>query len=41
MADSLQAQIDNRQGPVVSRSRPAFMLAWLRRLEKRIPLVLS
>jgi hypothetical protein len=41
VADVLQAQIDNRQGAIVSRSRPAFMLAWLRRLEKQIPLVLS
>jgi hypothetical protein len=41
MADVLQAQVDSRQGPIVSRSRPAFMLAWLRRLEKQIPFVLS
>jgi hypothetical protein len=41
LADRLQQQIGNRDGPVVSRNRPAYMLSWLRRLEREIPVVLS
>jgi hypothetical protein len=40
-AAALQAAIDQRGAPVVNRSRPAFMLSWLRRLEKQVPIVLS
>jgi hypothetical protein len=40
-AAALQAAIDQRGAPVVSRSRPAFMLSWLRRLENQVPIVLS
>jgi len=39
--ESLLAQIGNKNGSVASRSRPAFMLSWLRRLERRLPLVLT
>ena len=41
IAESLQHQISNKSGSVVSRNRPAFMLAWLRRLQRRVPIVLS
>jgi hypothetical protein len=41
VADELQRRISNKAGSVVSRNRPAFMLAWLRRLERKIPIVLS
>jgi hypothetical protein len=40
-AAKLVEQIANKQGTVVSRSRPSYMLAWLRRLERRVPLVVS
>ncbi len=37
----LAAQIGNRDNAVVGRNRPSFMLAWLQRVEKQIPIVLS
>ncbi len=40
-AESLQKQIGNKASSVAGRSRPAFMLSLLRRVEKRIPLVVS
>ncbi|MCH5372847.1 MAG: hypothetical protein JJ992_02635, partial [Planctomycetes bacterium] len=40
-AGPLEQQIANRDGSVVSRNRPSYMLSWLRRLEKRVPIVLS
>ncbi len=40
-AAALEMQIANSSNPVVGRNRPAYMLSWLRRVEQRIPLVLS
>lgn len=40
-ADQLTAAIHNKQNAVVARNRPAYELAWLRRVENRIPLLLS
>lgn len=40
-AEALASQIDNKQNSVVNRNRPSYMLSWLRRLEKRTPIVLS
>lgn len=40
-ADAIQERISNVTGSVVSRNRPAYELAWLRRLEQRTPIVLS
>ncbi len=40
-AESLERQIANKASSVAGRSRPAFMLALLRRVEKKIPIVLS
>jgi hypothetical protein len=39
--DSLIQQIDDKSGQVVARNRPSYMLSWLRRLEQKIPIVLS
>jgi hypothetical protein len=39
--EDLVQQIDDRTGRVVGRNRPAYALAWLRRIERQIPLVLS
>lgn len=36
--NSLQQQISNKTNAIVDRSRPAFTLAWLLRLQKQIPL---
>ena len=41
VAESLGMQIADRSKGVVHRSRPSFMLSWLRRLEKRTPIILS
>lgn len=38
---SLEETINNKENPVVSRNRPAYMLSWLRRIEKKTPIVLS
>lgn len=40
-AEALEQQIGNKNNRVVSRNRPSYMLSWLRRLEQRIPIVLS
>ncbi len=40
-AEQLQRLIADRSQRVVTRNRPAFTLAWLRRLERQIPLTLS
>lgn len=40
-AETLAAAISNKANAVVGRNRPAFELAWLQRLEKRTPIVLS
>jgi len=40
-AEALGQQIGNKNNRVVSRNRPSYMLSWLRRLEQRIPIVLS
>jgi hypothetical protein len=40
-ADRLMEQIANRSNPVAGRSRPAFMLAFLRRCEAQLPVTLS
>ena len=40
-AERLTAQIENRSNPVAGRSRPAFMLAFLRRCASRLPVPLS
>ena len=40
-AESIAAQIGDESKPVVERNRPSYMLSWLRRLEKRTPIILS
>jgi hypothetical protein len=40
-AAALQQQLANKAAAVASRSRPAYTLAWLRRLEQKVPVVLS
>ena len=40
-ADALAALIADKSRAVVGRNRPAFELAWLQRVEKKIPIVLS
>lgn len=40
-AESLFMQIDNKDNKVVGRNRPSYMLSWLRRLERKTPIVLS
>lgn len=40
-AAMLEEQIANKKNTVVARNRPAFQLAWLRRLEQKTPIVLS
>lgn len=40
-ADKIAQQIATKTNAVVSRNRPAYELSWLRRLEKRLPIVLS
>jgi hypothetical protein len=40
-AESLAAQTADKSASVANRSRPAFMLSWLLRQERRIPIVLS
>lgn len=39
--EALIKQIDNKDNQVVARNRPSYMLSWLRRLEQKIPIVLS
>ncbi len=40
-AKKLEAQIGNRQNPVVNRNRPSYMLAYIQRYERKQPIVLS
>jgi hypothetical protein len=40
-AEQLAAAISNKENSVVGRNRPAYELAWLQRLEKKTPIVLS
>lgn len=40
-AEKLAATIANKQNPVVGRNRPAFELAWVQRVEKKQPIILS
>jgi len=40
-AAALQSQIDNKSAAGSARGRPAYTLAWLRRLEQKVPAVLS
>ena len=40
-AEKLQATISNKKNSVVGRNRPSYMLAWLQRLERKMPIVLS
>lgn len=40
-AEKLAQQISTKTNPVVGRNRPSYMLSWLRRVEKRTPIVLS
>lgn len=40
-AAAIEKQIDNMDNSVVSRNRPSYMLAWLRRIEQQVPIVLS
>ncbi|MCA9144576.1 MAG: hypothetical protein H6821_12745 [Planctomycetaceae bacterium] len=39
--ESLVQQIGDKSNQVVARNRPSYMLSWLRRLERKIPIVLS
>jgi len=41
VADALEQQIANKENALANRIRPAMMLAWLRRCERRVPIVLS
>ncbi len=41
VADELEQAIADKERRTVERNRPAFTLAWLRRLEQRQPIVLS
>lgn len=40
-ATLLQKEISNHDNTVVARNRPSFMLSWLNRYEKKIPIVVS
>ncbi len=40
-AEALQQQIADPDRRVVDRNRPSYMLSWLRRVERQIPIVLS
>lgn len=40
-ADAILKQIADKTQPVVNRNRPSYTVAWLRRYEQRIPIVLS
>lgn len=39
--EELEKEINNRSSSVVARNRPSYTLSWLRRLEKKIPIILS
>jgi hypothetical protein len=40
-ADSLQKQIDDKGNSIAHRNRSSFMLSWLRRVERSLPVVIS
>jgi hypothetical protein len=40
-AETIARQISDKSNSVVNRNRPSYMLSWLRRVEKKIPIVLS
>ena len=40
-AEMIAQQISTKTNAVVDRNRPSYMLSWLRRVEKRLPIVLS
>lgn len=40
-ADAIQRQISDKTQSVVNRNRPAYQLAWLKRLETGVPIVIS
>ena len=40
-AEAILAQIADKSQPVVSRNRPSYTVAWIRRYEQGIPIVLS
>ncbi len=40
-AEKLTEQISDKKNAVVNRNRPSFQLAWLKRLEKKTPIILS
>jgi hypothetical protein len=40
-ARSLEQQIADKSAAVVNRNRPSYTLAWLRRLERKMPILLS
>ena len=40
-AETIARQISDKSNQVANRNRPAYMLSWLRRVEKQIPIVLS
>jgi hypothetical protein len=40
-AEALARQIADKSATIVNRNRPSFELAWLRRAERRIPIILS
>jgi hypothetical protein len=40
-AAKLEEQINNKSNPVVARNRPAFTVAFIRRCEQKVPIILS
>lgn len=40
-AEQLAAAVSNKQNAVVGRNRPAYELAWIRRVKSQVPIVLS
>jgi hypothetical protein len=40
-ADRILRQIADKSQPVVNRNRPAYTVAWIRRCERKVPIVLS
>lgn len=40
-AEAIQKQISTKGQPIASRNRPSYQLSWLKRVEKKIPIVLS
>lgn len=40
-AEALEKEIGNHENAVVNRNRPSFTLSWIRRVEKKTPIVLS